>query len=537
MSNGSSYICQNRHGTYYARLVIPKSLRVCFHNKREIRRTLQTDSRRLAIKRARVYRVQFDKVIDELMDKKDNISERAKRIVDALFEDSPTKEEAATEKLVQQLSKADQNNHDPSKTELITFVDISGNKTSIDYGGDSEKEIHAYNSITNNHASQQLPKPKPVGKLLSELKEEYFTYKKNPNLKRAWKSEDTARQKTNRINAFLSMMGDKPVTSFTIDDAIHYINIAYALPVNFNNKSHAKKFKDVTVEKILDESIDTSHLKTRKIGAILEDLKSVKAFIQWVADEPSIESGIERPLKVFKRAINSIDYKTTRRAFTSGELKILFEQDNPSPENYVKGFHSKRGIDKNLKYWLPLIALYSGATLAEICQLHLDDIFEKEAFNGSKHWVFDIYEDSDKGTRLKNSSHRPRSVPIHHILINLGLLSYIESLKNKGEIKLFPSAFRKENGYGAESQWWGEYNDKAYITDPDVTFHSFRHTLNTYLTDRHVSEALQTAISGHAFKSMSKTTYSNGKRGLDIAPLAKVINSIDYGLTHSTFKL
>ncbi len=66
---GMAYMCKNRHGTYYARFIIPKHLRLHFNNKKEIRRSLQTDSRKLAIKRARVYRVEFESIVDKLMSK------------------------------------------------------------------------------------------------------------------------------------------------------------------------------------------------------------------------------------------------------------------------------------------------------------------------------------------------------------------------------------------------------------------------------------------------------------------------------------
>ena len=168
----------------------------------------------------------------------------------------------------------------------------------------------------------------------------------------------------------------------------------------------------------------------------------------------------------------------------------------------------------------------------------MKDIYQKEAFDGTKHWVFDIYEDEGIGTRTKNSEHRPRSIPIHNILISLGLMNYIDDLKAKCEEKLFPSAKRTNSGqFGPESQWWGEYSSNAGITDKNVVFHSFRHSLNDTMSNAIVREEIQTAISGHAFKSLSKTTYSrSGKRGYDIGPLVEVINSIDYGLKHPSFK-
>jgi bifunctional DNA-binding transcriptional regulator/antitoxin component of YhaV-PrlF toxin-antitoxin module len=44
-----AFLTQNRHGIYYFRIVIPKPLRAAFGLQREIRRTLKTDSARLAL--------------------------------------------------------------------------------------------------------------------------------------------------------------------------------------------------------------------------------------------------------------------------------------------------------------------------------------------------------------------------------------------------------------------------------------------------------------------------------------------------------
>jgi integrase len=223
-------------------------------------------------------------------------------------------------------------------------------------------------------------------------------------------------------------------------------------------------------------------------------------------------------------------------------LKTLFEYDNPATENYVKGFATSNGLDAKLKFWLPLVAVYTGGSIAEICQLELSDIYLHKAFDGSEHWVFDINPEGDAGNdekRLKNTTSRPRLIPIHQTLINLGLIGYAEEMKKQGNTKLFPSAMR-EKGVGSfidETCWFAKYSDRAGVTDKDVTFHSFRHTFCGYLAKRHADEALLSAISGHAYKSLAKTTYNkSGKRGADIGPLVPVINAIDYGLIHQPFK-
>ncbi|WP_460163355.1 DUF6538 domain-containing protein [Pseudomonas sp. S2_F03] len=67
MKRNPSYLTLNRHGTFYFRIVIPVSLRTILNGQREIRRTLKTDSRRLACKRARQYAARYEATFDRVI--------------------------------------------------------------------------------------------------------------------------------------------------------------------------------------------------------------------------------------------------------------------------------------------------------------------------------------------------------------------------------------------------------------------------------------------------------------------------------------
>lgn len=61
------FLTQNRHGMYYFRIVIQKPLRSAFGLQREIRRTLKTDSTRLALRRARQYAASFEAAFEKVL--------------------------------------------------------------------------------------------------------------------------------------------------------------------------------------------------------------------------------------------------------------------------------------------------------------------------------------------------------------------------------------------------------------------------------------------------------------------------------------
>jgi integrase len=80
------------------------------------------------------------------------------------------------------------------------------------------------------------------------------------------------------------------------------------------------------------------------------------------------------------------------------------------------------------------------------------------------------------------------------------------------------------------------YNSgKAGITDKNTAFHSFRHNFTNYLNNDNTPEDLVTALTGHGYKSIAKSTYDRNRKR-DVGKLAEAIDSIDYGLVHPEWK-
>ncbi len=169
--------------------------------------------------------------------------------------------------------------------------------------------------------------------------------------------------------------------------------------------------------------------------------------------------------------------KKERVPFTDEDLKKLFNS-----EKYVKGLF-KRSSD----YWAPLISLFTGATLSEILQFYKDDIQTKNNFH-----VFD-FNVSKAGKTLKVESDtkdrgRERLVPIHPVLIELGLLEFIDSNLNKNKDILFWKEERDcNNKFGSYSKRFIRYKNKLGVKPSHdmefKDFHSFRHLVKTKLSD------------------------------------------------------
>ena len=544
----TTYMCKNRHGIYYARFIIPKHLQSHFSNKKEIRRTLQTDSRKLAIKRARAYRVKFESIVDELMTKLEKGTYHAFEVT-LKGETSITlpngEEKSITGEIKRNLGSIDSDTTKHKEhllKQLSTEAERQEKSAYFEHERaikeKREEELHqAQLKAITTSAQFTAPVATINPKLLSEYLVDYIKHQINPNRKegKGWGAE-ALRNKEPILNSFIKYC-NKPAASFSWQDAERFIEIMELIPTNFENPSHSKKFKGLTIEMLLDYDVDTSMYQTRATSTVYINIGTVRAFLTWIKTNQKVKE-LQDPIDTLGEARKEMDIESKKRHFEPEELKTLFEDNNPADENYVKGFISKRVIDPNLKYWLPLLALYTGATLAELCQLHLSDIYQHKAFDGSEHWIIDINKSENK--RLKNKF-RARLIPVSKVLINLGLIDHVQSLSSTSEVKLFPTAKRSGGGSGffmTEGQWWGIYSDNAGITDKDVTFHSFRHVIATYLDNIHCESAIMAAILGHAIQSTLTKSYSKGGyRVKDIAPLVIAINKIDYGLNHHPFKL
>lgn len=160
-------------------------------------------------------------------------------------------------------------------------------------------------------------------------------------------------------------------------------------------------------------------------------------------------------------------------------------------------------IRKDYQRWGPLVGLFTGARLNEIAQMHLDDIRQEEGV-----WLFDLNEE-DGNKRLKNAASR-RTVPIHSKLIELGLLEYVQTLRKKGETKLFPDfTYDDKNGWGrALGRWFNEtFLVKLDMKSKELVFHCLRHTVVTHLLREGVEQSIVQAIVGHARDGVTQNNY------------------------------
>lgn len=204
--------------------------------------------------------------------------------------------------------------------------------------------------------------------------------------------------------------------------------------------------------------------------------------------------------------------KKPRVPFSIDDLKKIFA----SPV-YVAN-HRPAACSGEAAFWLPILALYTGARLGELGQLRREDVQLRGDIP-----VFHI-TDEHEGARLKSASSR-RVVPVHPELVRIGFLDFA----NVAGEKLFPALKPDVAGVltGLWSKWWGRYMRTTIgITDRRKTFHSFRHGFKDACREASVDEAVHDALTGHVGKSGVGRSYGSGSYPL--RPLADAICKVEF---------
>lgn len=342
-------------------------------------------------------------------------------------------------------------------------------------------------------------KPEDEGEMVSTLFDKYAELKASTG---SWGSKRTINANRHAFRVFLEIAEDRPVKQFTKEVAR---DIAAEFPVfpkdrskGENAKKTLKQLKKAKVPKIDPETARGFYVKTC-------------SFFRWLHDQGYMDSnpfdGLN-PVKGKKK-------KPRREQWERNDIPKLFN----SPEYLQGDYGSVKRTNRPAYYWVPLIGLYTGARIEEICQMQSADIKQEDGI-----YYFDIREDVDSDESSVKTSSSWRRVPIHSHLLELGFLTYLES--RKAGQRLFDVTYRGDRWSHATSIWFGDFKERqGFAKNNTKVFHSFRGTLIRELTMVDVEDSRIMAIVGHEQKSETRRTYD---RVFPIAQLNKVIQQVNW---------
>ena len=217
----------------------------------------------------------------------------------------------------------------------------------------------------------------------------------------------------------------------------------------------------------------------------------------------------------------------SRRAFSEDEIKAIFM--TPLFQGFAGsgavGYRDKPGstVTKDAKYWLPILSLFHAGRLNEFAALRLANFKITEAGNR----YFDLTVD----VKVKNQT-AERYVPLHPHLISLGFCDYVQELRDKSAVWLFPDLNHDtKHGPGhAFSKWWGSWSDKHGLSDPSIVYHSWRHTWKRRARETEgLKEEMHDVISGHKAPNRNVSDVARGYgAGAAIDALARDMGKISF---------
>jgi integrase len=128
------------------------------------------------------------------------------------------------------------------------------------------------------------------------------------------------------------------------------------------------------------------------------------------------------------------------------------------------------------QFWMPLIGLYTGMRINEVCQLYVSDLKQMDGF-----WCLDI--NADKPDKSVKNSQR-RIVPLHSFLIDdLNFVGFVESLPDR-DGRIFPELEWLKDRYSRRAgPWFSKFKERCGVVaeSGSKAFHGFRHTVISHL--------------------------------------------------------
>ena len=307
----------------------------------------------------------------------------------------------------------------------------------------------------------------------------------------------------NTVNVFFDLLNQYDITRITKQDCLKYIeDYVYRLPKNYKK---LKGYKDRLIPDLLLSPNDTLNRMSKK--TIVGYISPIREFMNYAYEHDVIKENFST---IFKSPrITRKEKEGKRDEFSIVDLKIILSN------------LPNANLDPEL-YFIPLISLFSGARLGEICQLTVNDICKDKDV-----YYMDINENDVKKS-IKNEQSK-RKVPIHQTLINLGFLDYVNyRKKDRKTSRVFPKlTYTEHSGWGGGfSKRFSRYLKRIDITGGEngkKTFHSFRHTFTTNLQEQKVSVEMRHQICGWEKQSVGEAVYGNHiKISLINAELQKV---------------
>ena len=271
---------------------------------------------------------------------------------------------------------------------------------------------------------------------------------------------------------------------------------------------------------------DTEYDK-RSISSIKTDLSNYNRFVKYLEDRgyitPEELKQTQKHYKNIKRRLlddvkdGDIKEEQNTEPFKDEMLKCIFNPNNNPYKQLIDVFLGKIKLKSNqniddywIRYFVPLIMLFTGARPSELTKIETDDCELRDFEDGKKRAILYIH----KGTKTMSSK---RIILIHDFLANdLGFIEFIKKAKKENREYLF------NRDISASGLAGKEFNRKKvkdvcvepYLNKEDSFFsaryvmYSLRHNYKTHMIFNKYDADLVRKVQGHKDDKVSSTYLS-----------------------------
>ncbi len=360
---------------------------------------------------------------------------------------------------------------------------------SVDLSRLSWQTSQQHDAVVINPAPVPV-QPVSISPMLSDVLKEY---RKSQELDGV--SEKTLNDKASVVDLLIRIVGDLPIDQYQRQQAQKFKDTALRLPPRLN------QLPDAPLEELIEKAERT--ITPTTFNNYLKQLTSVFAYAM---REGLCEKNPFDGLRVKQK----VKVSELRNRFDTDDLRRLFNSNELGSERETKPY----------RYWLPLLGLYTGARLNELCQLYLDDVVTVDGIDCIH--IRALRADQ----KLKNVTSE-RIIPIHSKLIELGFLEYVLKQQTEGQERLFSElGLHANHGYAsAVSKWFARVRDKLGFKGGEdrKDFHSFRHTVADHLKQLGVSESLIGGVLGHQTGGITLGRYGKDFRAESLKPVIEML--------------
>ena len=263
------------------------------------------------------------------------------------------------------------------------------------------------------------------------------------------------------LQDFIATCGDRGIDAYGRRDGRTFLNLLRRLPANLEKIKGGLGIDRRNLEE-LARAAEARGLQPQDDATVNKKLGIVAQCFRWMAthyDEcgrspvEGMRVKVARGVRDQKDPFSVQQLNTMFRApvYTGCLSELRWKEPGPNV------------LRNSAKFWVPLVGLYTGMRLNEICQLTRSHIRTQEGVH---------YFALTKDLRLKNEA-SIRSVPIHRDLVTCGLLAFVESCEDR----LFPDLTQHRSGRLSDAfgKHFARFLKSLGIKLERLDFHSLRH--------------------------------------------------------------